>query len=160
MTDASQQTDVPQTYLTDEVRLYIGRAGRLSAPFRVDAWGARRYAEATNDANPRYGYGQAPEGQIVELLAPPTLLGQNIPDLDRLDPPLAVPHATGLVGSLEWEFVRPILVGETVTAQMLINDIYEKRGRLGLMVFVEHETVFRDQDSAVVARFRVTRIRY
>lgn len=138
------------TYLTDEVRAYIGRAGRPSAPFRVDAWGARRFAEATGDRNPRYA------GEY----APPTLLGQNVPDLERPDPPLAVPHPTGVVGSLEWDFVRPVRIGETVVAQMRINDIFEKQGSLGLMVFVRYETTFTDEAGDVVARFRLTRIRY
>jgi hypothetical protein len=140
----------PTTYLTDEIRAYIGRAGRPSAPFRVDAWGARRFAEVTGDHNPRYG----------NEYAPPTLLGQNIPDLDRPDPPLAVPHPTGVVGNLGWDFVRAVRIGETVVARMRINDIFEKRGSLGLMVFVEYETTFTDTSGDVIARFRLTRIRY
>lgn len=140
----------PTTYLTDEVRAYIGTAGRPSAPFRVDAWGARRFAEATGDPNPRYA------GQYAQ----PTLLGQNVPDLERPDPPLAVPHPTGVVGSLEWDFVRPVRIGETVVARMRINDIFEKQGSLGLMVFVLYETTFTDEAGEVVARFRLTRIRY
>ncbi|HEX5407576.1 MAG TPA: MaoC family dehydratase N-terminal domain-containing protein [Pseudonocardiaceae bacterium] len=140
----------PTTYLTDEVRAYIGRAGRPSAPFRVDAWGARRFAEATEDTNPRYG----------DSYAPPTLLGQNIPDLERPDPPLAVPHPTGVVGSLEWDFARPVRIGETIVAQMRVDDIFEKQGSLGLMVFVLYETTFTDPAGDVVARFRLTRIRY
>jgi hypothetical protein len=140
----------PTTYLTDEVRAYIGRAGRPSAPFRVDAWGARRFAEATEDSNPVYG----------ESYAPPTLLGQNIPDLDRPDPPIAVPHPTGVVGSLEWDFARAVRIGETIVAQMRVNDIFEKQGSLGLMVFVLYETTFTDSAGDIVARFRLTRIRY
>lgn len=146
----------PTTYLTDEVRAYIGRSGRPSASFRVDAWGARRFAEATEDDNPRYGNGPS-DG---ELYAPPTLLGQNVPDLERPDPPLAVPHPTGVVGSLEWDFARAVKVGETIVARMRINDIFEKHGSLGLMVFVLYETTFTDSAGDVVARFRLTRIRY
>ncbi|HEV7657829.1 MAG TPA: MaoC family dehydratase N-terminal domain-containing protein [Mycobacteriales bacterium] len=144
----------PGTYLTDEVRAFVGRAGRPSAPFRVDAWGARRFAEATGDPNPRYGAGGPAEW------APPTLLGQNIPDLERPDPPLEVPHPTGLVGSLGWEFVRPLRVGETVVAQMRVTSIVEKQGRLGTMVFLDYETTFTDAGGDTVAVFRLTRIRY
>lgn len=160
MTDS--EADQQRSYLTEEVMGYVGRMGRQSRPLPVEVLPCRRFAEAVEDANPLYwDQDAAAESCYGRIVAPPTFFGQNMPDLERIEPPVPVSHSTGMVGELEWEFRRPVLLGERVIAQRGITEIVEKPSRtLGLMVLVVAETTYRTEEGEVVAIHRLTRVRY
>jgi acyl dehydratase len=150
------------TYLTDEVLAYVGKKGIASRPLPAEVLPARRFSEALGDASAAYwDETTATDLGYAGLVMPPTFFGQNIPDLDRVDPPIEVSHQTGLVGELEWEFLRPVLVGERITGQRQVIDVFEKpSSKLGVMVLVVSETRFTTESGEVVAISRLTRIRY
>jgi hydroxyacyl-ACP dehydratase HTD2-like protein with hotdog domain len=60
-----------------------------------------------------------------------------------------------LHGEQEFEFLKPIYVGDVLTAVSRIADVYEKQGkRGGTMTFVVTETEFRNTRNEVVATAR------
>jgi acyl-coenzyme A thioesterase PaaI-like protein len=64
-----------------------------------------------------------------------------------------------LHGEQEFEYVRPLRVGDVLTAESYVKDRYEKEGkRGGTMTFIISETVFRDQQGEIVAYSRGTTI--
>lgn len=56
----------------------------------------------------------------------------------------------------EYEYFSPMHIGDTITAQTVLSDVYEKRGRSGEMQFLEFETVYANQDGVRVLVDRAT----
>jgi hypothetical protein len=64
-----------------------------------------------------------------------------------------------LHGEQEFEYVRPLRVGDVLTAESYVKDRYSKEGkRGGTMIFIVSETIFRDQSGEIVAYSRGTTI--
>jgi hydroxyacyl-ACP dehydratase HTD2-like protein with hotdog domain len=61
-------------------------------------------------------------------------------------------------GEQEFEYVRPIRAGETLTLTGRIGDIYEKTGSSGIMDFVVLETEATDREGQRVFFSRNTLI--
>ena len=154
--------NAPETYLTPEVLAFVGTRTEPTPPITIGELGARRFAEATGDNNPIYLDREAARAAGYRtVVVPPTAIGQNLPGWRLPDPPLAIERQSGVVGSWSWEFHAPLLADESVTAVCEVVGITEKSGRLGLMVFVEYEYTFtRADDGALVAKSRMTRVRY
>src|SRR5918994_1303162 len=76
--------------------------------------------------------------------------------IDRSDGPrvrLAVSRT--MFGGEEWEFHRPVLVGDTVTAERRLGAVEEKDGRSGPFVLIRYETTFTNQHGDIVAVSRL-----
>ena len=62
-------------------------------------------------------------------------------------------------GEQEYEFKRPIEVGDVLTGTTTLTDIYQPEGRRGgTMTFAVYETEFRNQNDELVCTARLTRI--
>lgn len=62
-------------------------------------------------------------------------------------------------GEQEFEYERPLYVGDTLTGTTTLVDVYQREGsRGGTMTFAELETVYENQDGEVVMREKSTRI--
>lgn len=150
-----------ETYLTDEVLAFIGTEGPPSPFVSMGELACYRFAEATGDPNPLYRDREAASAAgYADIVVPPTAIGQNMRGFVRLSPPLAIKRPNGVVGSWAWEFRTGLLASERVSAREKVVGITEKRGKLGLMVFVQHEITFTKEDGTVVAVSRMTRVRY
>src|SRR5829696_8550258 len=147
----------------------------LSAPVSavVTRREAQRYARAVGDLDPIYFDEDAARAAGYDgLVAPPTFVGHAVVEgatlddlredglwIDRSDGPrvrLAVSRT--MFGGEEWEFRRPVLVGDTVTAERRLGAIEEKDGRSGPFVLLHHETTFTNQHGEVVAVSRLVGI--
>lgn len=98
-----------------------------------------RFCEAVGDVRPEYlGAGRDPTGAP---LAPPTYPMRFL--FDALRPDLFFELGLNLAGIVhaEQEFVyqRPIRAGERYAVTGRIHDVWEKRGRSGLLDFVTFE---------------------
>jgi acyl dehydratase len=60
----------------------------------------------------------------------------------------------GFNGGAEWHFLRPAFVGDRMTRQYRVTDVYEKEGRSGLLVFVNREETQTNQKGQVVVRVK------
>ena len=63
-----------------------------------------------------------------------------------------------LDGGTEYDFIKPVKVGDVLTATSAIKDIRERTGSTGRMAFLIRETTYTNQDGEVVARARGTSI--
>ena len=60
-----------------------------------------------------------------------------------------------VVGEVEWEYARPLVVGDRLAARRVVADVKTREGsRGGTMTLVTLETEFRDADGAVALRQR------
>jgi acyl dehydratase len=119
-------------------------------PFTVDRDRVIQFADAIGDDDPRYREGETP-------LAPPTFLtvlqimtsGQAV-----LDPDLGMNYAMVVHGGQEYEWRRPVRVGDELQATPRIADIYAK----GPNEFLVTEAQIRDASGEVVVVTRSTLI--
>ncbi len=137
---------MPDTLITPEVRALIGReTPPESNRFPLSDETAFDLADAIEDPNPLYvDRDHAKNSRYGQLLCPPLATWKDI------SPPIGffgagqeshfqVPlpfNSYGLNGGSDWQFLRPAYVGDRITRQFRILDIYEKQGRSGPLVFV------------------------
>jgi acyl dehydratase len=137
----------------------IGKTGK-SFTMPVE-WGkVREFARAIRDPNPVYFDPEAAKRECGGVPVPVTFLvtssfwqgADSVPsadfDLRRI-----------LHGAQEFEFFKPIFVGDVLTGVSRITDVYEKEGgRGGKMTFVVMETQYTNQKGDKVAASRSTLI--
>ena len=63
-----------------------------------------------------------------------------------------------MAGETSIELGEPVVAGDVITVEKRLASLYEKEGRSGPLVFVDMEFTFTNQDDALVARERFTRI--
>ena len=71
-----------------------------------------------------------------------------------------MPMKRRLDGGGEWEFYKPIKLGDGITVTSKIVDYTEREGRMGNMLFAITEITWKNQDGEVVAKSKGTSIRY
>jgi len=113
----------------------------------VEAGHVRRFVEAIGDPNPRW-----------KKQAPPTFLVALAPVSYHLDD--AEVYGKGwLNGGNRFEYFAPVLIGDQITANGHIVDVYDKPGSSGNLLFIIFETDYSNQRGELVARLRGTVIR-
>ena len=132
----------------------------------IDQREAQRYAHAVGDLNPVYfDEAAAKAAGYRTLVVPPTFVS-HAPVPPR---PMEALREDGLYltadriklrvdrimfGGEEWDFVEPVHVGDTITAQARLAALDEKVGSKGPFVRTVRETTYTNQDGQVVARSR------
>lgn len=163
-------TETGNLLITDELRAWIDRAGPREPLEVLGTSDVRRYVDATGDDNPLWlddDFARA-MGYPKRLL-PPLLVGwipfswkegqgvKKTPPLD-LRRQLPVPdHYTNVrnAGS-ETEWVKPVCLGEQLYSQSRIVDIVERKGRMGVGIYVTQEEQILNAEEEVVLRRRHT----
>ena len=169
--------------ITPEVTSLIGTRSTVVAWDRVERSEIRRFAQAIMDPDPIYYDDAAAKARgLPGVVAPPlfplyafrfppvnedALAGAADADdfhggafLPRLGlPDIPVPQKGLLNGGNDIEFFRYARIGDRLTAQCELVDIYEKTGRSGLMVFVEMAMTFTNQDGDVLLHNKQIEIR-
>lgn len=118
-----------------------------------------QFAKALGDLNPLYvDEDAARESPFGSLLAPPTFpvtlaAGNMDPDLFF---ELGLNFASIVHGEQEFEYLRPLKVGEKVTLKGRVADITEKEGRRGVLDVVVLETTGYDQKGEKIFIARMT----
>ncbi len=70
------------------------------------------------------------------------------------------PGERGMNGGSEARYHNPMRPGDVIRSSTQLVEIYEKTGRLGVMMFVVNETTWTNQDGDVIKVDRKTSIRY
>ncbi len=157
---------------------YIGKemGSRTGEP--VLAKDIRRYALAIDDPNPiYYDEDTAKKGKYGGLVAPPGYIcwaTQNASNEKRVSELtedgftrggfLAIPEIPNVWtfgwvrGSEEYEFHRPLRVGDQVTVKYKITDISEKTGKSGKLIFITTQHTYTNQSGDLLAMHRITMI--
>jgi len=130
----------------------IGKAGK---PFTMPIeWGkVRVFARAIKDPNPVYYDPETAKKECGGIPIPPTFLQTSaFWQTPESSPQLTFDIRRILHGEQEFEFFKPILVGDVLTGTARVADIYEKEGgRGGKMIFNVMETEYKNQKGERVA---------
>ncbi len=147
----------------------LGRVGELlSDPVsvRIDDRESQRYAHAVGDTNPVYfDEAAAKAAGHRTIIAPPTFVTHAIvapraneelrtDGLWRDESRVHLEVERMMFGGEEWDFLEPVCVGDTITAETRLASVDQKQGSKGPFVLVVRETTFSNQDQTVVARSR------
>ena len=139
-------------------------AGPLRA--EITAKESQRYAQAVGDLDPVYFDEEAARAAGHRtLVCPPTfvehavVVGRSLDEL-RVDglfqaddgPDLGLGRV--MFAGQEWDWLAPVHVGDTITAEQRLVGVEEKSGSKGPFVLVTWEWTYTDQDGVVVARAR------
>ncbi len=141
------------------------RIGVESEPWtlEVDKTAIRMFARSVQYTDPLfYDEEFARSKGYRSLVAPPHYLGTPIYDPNA--PPrgarqLNTPYRRNLNGGTDIEYFDQIVAGDVLSATSKLTDLEETSGRLGPMLIVRTETIYR-RDGKVVAIQRGTGIRY
>ena len=129
----------------------------------VSAEHVAEFARALGDPNPLYVDPEsALRGPFGTVVAPPTypiaFMTQAMAGGMETFLELGLDFMTLVHGEQEFEYVRPIQIGETLTLTGRIGDIYEKTGSSGTLDFVILETEAKDAEGKPVFYSRNTLI--
>jgi acyl dehydratase len=126
-----------------------------ASTMKIELGKIREFAKAVKDPNAVY----LDEARCV---APPTFLmtiAHWVGDLGATRSAVKLDYRRLLHGEQEFEYVKPIRPGDTLSFRSRTKDVFEKDGkRGGKMLFVIGETEFTNQRGEVVAYMRNTAI--
>lgn len=169
-------------YVTPEVKALIGTEAEMTAWDEVERGAIRRFVQAIMDPDPVYWDDDAAAGtRFGGVIAPPLFPLYNFrfpPSApDALEPALTDPLYHGgsflprfglpdvpgperrLNGGNEIEFLAAARPGDRLHATSRIEDIFQKTGRSGPMVFVRMKIEIRNQKGELLLINRQTSIR-
>jgi acyl dehydratase len=121
----------------------------------VDAEHVAAFAKALGDTNPAY---LGPDACTAPLTYPIAFMAQAMAGGMHTFLELGLNFMTLVHGEQEFEYLRPIRIGETLTLTGRIGDVYEKTGSSGTLDFVVLETEAKDADGNPVFYSRNTLI--
>jgi hypothetical protein len=157
------------TYITDDIRqmLHVERDVRLSPP--ISESDIRKWAIAVYwpEMPPRYfwdaDYAKTTRwGGIIapEEFNPFAWPVEQLEDV-RLGGPIGTePGQRILNGGSEARYYTPMRPGDVIRSATTLTEVYEKTGRLGVMLFLINEVSWTNQNGALVKVDRRTNIRY
>ncbi|MGI8925594.1 MAG: FAS1-like dehydratase domain-containing protein [Tepidiformaceae bacterium] len=141
--------------LTDDVRALIGRASppvamvisRAAVAQAIELFHGMDHGK---ERPPLPGEGERAPGYV---------LGALEPEPNRMELPALMPNSL-LIGN-EWQFERPLRVGEELSLVTRIADVSERfGGRFGYSLTFRSEVEFRDGAGQVVAKSVRTMMQY
>lgn len=174
---------VHPNYVTDDVKALVGAGSDIESWDAVERGAIRRFVQAIMDPDPIYWDDRyAAETRYAGVVSPPMYpmyafrFPANAPD------PLDAAHETAhyhggsflplfglpepnlplkrvLNGGNEIEFFALARPGDRLRASSMIEDIYQKNGRQGPMVFIRMKFTITNQDGVVLLVNRQTSIR-
>jgi acyl dehydratase len=162
---------VPDPLVPPETRAMVGEPLGEPVSAVITRRESQRYARAVGDLSPVYFDEAAARAAGYDgLVAPPTFVGHAVVEGWTLDdlrrdglwfdrgPKVRLGVTRNMFGGEEWEFLAPVLVGDTITAQRRLGAVEEKDGRSGPFVLLHYETTFTNQRDEVVAVSRLVGI--
>jgi len=138
-----------------ELEELVGRSYRTIEEFEIQAGKVEEFARAVKDDNPAHRDADAAERQgFAEVPAPLTFTRTayfpryRSAGVDVLRPfDLGFRREHRVHGEQEYEFERPVRVGDVLSGEVTLTDVYQREGsRGGTMTFAVFEIEYRDQD--------------
>ncbi len=120
----------------------------------VEAGKVRLFCKAIGEEDPIYAdEAAAKKAGFSKIPVPPTFLqaiANDNPDRGGLLQLLKVDIGLILHGEQHYDYFAPVHVGDTITCQQKVTDMYDKKG--GALWFVVSETSMKDQSGKPVAK--------
>ena len=143
----------------------VGTTHRTFENLTVESGKVEEFARAIGDENPAHRGSEAAQEQGFERVPAP-LTFTRIHKFPRYTPSdldgyhgFDFPFGEGdrLHGEQKYEFERPVYVGDTLSGDTTLVDVYEREGsRGGSMTFAVFETRVTDEDDALVLTVKRT----
>ena len=117
--------------------------------FEVEKGKVKEFAKAIGDKNPLYYDEKAAKEEGFDgLVLPPTFptifaMAGGLMEIILGD--LKINLAKMLHGGQQYEYIKPIKPGDTVTGKVKIANLFEKEGKAGTMQFIVLETTYTNQ---------------
>ena len=153
-----------ESLITDEVRAALDRVwGPIT--LEVDRTSIRMWARAVGfEDEVFYDESRARGAGFPAMPAPPGFMGtpRYRPDQPEPGPPIRGLNPKlrrSFNGGTEFEYLRPVLAGDQLSATTRIVDVKERKGKVGMMLLITRETTYT-KGNDVVARMRATVINY
>jgi acyl dehydratase len=121
----------------------------------IDAEHVAAFARALRDPTPAY---HGPDACTAPLTYPIAFMTQAMAGGMNTFLELGLDFMTLVHGEQEFEYLRPLRIGETLTLTGRVGDVYEKTGSSGTLDFVVLETEARDAEGKPVFYSRNTLI--
>ncbi len=133
---------------------------RIGKPKPIRGWNREatkdaiwHFAEALGDDNPLWTDEEyASKSRYGRIIAPPTFL-YTFSSFGSAQAGMGLPGVHALWAEDDWEFIRPVLVGDKITCTLQLVEVMEKPSRWGSLRQIE-EFTYRDEKGAVVGRCR------
>jgi acyl dehydratase len=126
-------------------RGYAGRRFPASEPYEVSRVKIAEFAAAIGDPNPAYRDRAAAQAAgHPDVIAPPTfaiVISMGGSGAALADPGLGLNYAMVVHGEQRFEYARPIVAGDVVTAQVTITNIRDAGRNVMLTTSTEIKTV-------------------
>jgi acyl dehydratase len=126
-------------------RDYLGRSFPAGAPYEVSRVKIAEFADAIGDPSPLYRDRAAAEAAgFRDVIAPPTfaiVISVAGSAGAVADPGLGLNYAMVVHGEQRFEYARPLMAGDVVTAQATISDIRDAGRNAMLSTTTEISTV-------------------
>jgi acyl dehydratase len=126
-------------------RDYLGRTFPAADPYEVSRVKIAEFADAIGDPNPLYrDRAAARDAGYPDVIAPPTfaiVISMAGSASAVADPGLGLNYAMVVHGEQRFEYARPLVAGDVVTAQATISDIRDAGRNVMLSTRTEIRTV-------------------
>lgn len=150
-----------------ELKARVGDSRRTVEGLRVEAGKVVEFATALRDDNPihhdkaaavDHGFDRIPAPLTFTRTAYfPRYRPDGVDEMPGFD--LGFRQAYTVHGEQAYEYERPLVVGDVLTGETTLVDVFQRDGRRGgTMTFAVRETAFRDQDDDLVVTARSTAI--
>lgn len=156
---AHGETHLPETtIITPEMRAFVG-SETVPAFYDIEKGAIRKFARAIGDPNPLYvDEAAARAAGYAGIIAPPTFARLLIPGEGKR--PFPQPFKRILDGGSSYRYNEPLVAGDRVRVVSTLSELFEKQGRLGVMLFKVHEARYENQHGRVALTQRSTVITY
>ena len=154
------------TKALSELKAQIGETNRTVERLVVEAGKVDEFARATKNDDPVHRSSEAAQEQgLAAIPAPLTFTRTSYfpryrpPDIDEsFGFDLGFRSEQILHGEQAYEFERPVTVGDVLTGETTLEDVYQRDGTDRTLTFAVFRTEFRDESGSLVVTAWNTRI--
>ena len=140
------------------LKSFVGYVKEFSDGQPIEEGMIKRFAEAVEDENPLYYDTEfAQKSSFGGVVAPPTFVFEWNHHEAQAD--ISLPERLIRAGN-EYEFIRPLRLGDIITCKSRISDVYQKQGQSGTMVFIICESSYTNQRGELLGIQRSSYIVY
>ncbi|MEH7249224.1 MaoC family dehydratase N-terminal domain-containing protein [Neobacillus niacini] len=142
----------------ERIKNMIGQEFYRIEEYPIEKGKIREFSMAIMEDNPIFYDEQAAKDAGFRSIPVSLTYSQTLSFWNRNKPPLKIlglDRRYVLHGGQEYEYYKPIVAGDRLTAVCKLEDVYEKVGsRGGKMLFVALKTEFFDQQSCLVLSYK------
>jgi peroxisomal enoyl-CoA hydratase 2 len=147
-----------------ELQSLVGTSVVTVEDFEIEAGKVEEFARAVNDDDPIHRDEEAAQQRGYDRIPAPLTFERvsmfpRYRTVEKYGIDLGFQEEYTIHGEQAYEYERPVMVGDVLTGETTLVDVYERDGkRGGTMTFAVLETEYTDQDDELVLTARSTAI--